>query len=122
MSVEAEIQAFSDAFDRALLDNDPDAVAGYMAPEWVYVGPNGITQKLDLIAKIRAGHLAHWTMETVGPSQVLLYGDTAVLTARKKSSGATHGTPYTADEWMTDVFVRLEHRWICVLTQSSPIG
>ena len=117
MSTEADILAVSAAWDRALLANDADAVASFMADDWVYVGPTGPTPKAELIGWIRSGRLAHHTMEAVGEMRVSAHGDTAIVTARKASSGAWDGTAYTADEWISEVFLRRNGRWTCVLSQ-----
>ncbi len=117
MSTEADILAVSAAWDRALLANDADAVASFMADDWVYVGPTGPTPKAELIGWIRSGRLAHHTMEVVGEVRVSAHGDTAIVTARKASSGAWDGTAYTADEWISEVFLCRNGRWTCVLSQ-----
>jgi hypothetical protein len=48
---------------------------------------------------------------------VRVYEDTAVLTARVTNTAHHAGQRYDADEWTTDVFVRREGRWRCVLSQ-----
>jgi ketosteroid isomerase-like protein len=117
MSIEADVLALSDARDQALVANDADAVAGYFADDWVYVVPTGPVPKADIIGWIGTGRLAHYTMDTVGEPRVVVYGDTVIVTARQASSGAWEGVAYTADEWITDVFVRRDGQWTCVLSQ-----
>jgi ketosteroid isomerase-like protein len=121
VSTEAELLAVSAAWDAALLDNDSDAVASFMADEWVFVSPSGITPKAELIGWIATGRLAHHTMEPVGLPRVALLGDVAILTARKTSSGTWEGASYTADEWISEVFVRRDGRWTCVLSHKATV-
>ena len=120
MSIEAEVLAVSAAWDAALVDNDAGAVASFMADEWVFVGPSGITSKAELIAWIAMGRLAHHAMEPIGPPRVAIHGDMAILTARKASSGTWDGKSYSADEWISEVFVRRDGRWTCVLSHKAP--
>ena len=47
-------------------------------------------------------------------------GGTVTLTARKTSAGAWGGNPYTADEWITEVYVRTGNGWRCALSQKTP--
>ncbi len=55
-------------------------------------------------------------MGRVSQARVRVYGDTAVLTARVTNSAHHGGHRYDADEWTTDVFIRREGRWRCVLS------
>jgi ketosteroid isomerase-like protein len=121
MSVESELLAVSADWDAALVANDAAAVAGFMADDWVYVGPEGPTPKTELIGWIETGRLAHHTMVTIGKPRVAAHRDTAIVTARKASSGTWDGVPYTADEWISEVFVRRSGRWTCVLSHKSSV-
>ncbi len=116
MTTESEVLAVSDAWDVALVRNDAEAIAAFMADEWVYVDPPGATPKADLIGWIASGQLAHHTMETVGEARVVAYGDSVVVTARKRSTGSWEGVAYSADEWISEVFVRTDGRWVGALS------
>jgi len=120
MRSETEILAVSAAWDAALVANDAGAVASFMADEWVFVSPSGIIQKAELIEWIAVGRLAHHAMEPVGPPRVAMHGDVAIVTARKASRGTFDGASYTADEWISEVFVRRDGRWTCVLSHKAP--
>ena len=119
MPTENEILAVSAAWDAALIANHAGAVASFMADEWVFVSLSGITPKAELIRWIAIGRLVHHAMETVGPPRVATHGDMAILTARKASSGTFDGVSYTADEWISEVFVRRDERWTCVLSHKA---
>lgn len=121
MSIEDEVRAVSAAFDAALVTNDAAAVAAFMADEWVYVGPDGATPKADIIGWIASGRLAHHSMRAIGEERVRVYGDTAVVTARKASTGAWEGNAYAADEWISEVYVRRGGTWVCVLSHKCAV-
>jgi ketosteroid isomerase-like protein len=119
MTVEGDVRAVSAAWDAALIRNDAPLVASFMTDDWVYVGPIGATPKAEIIGWIVSGRLAHHTMTVVGDERVVLAGDTVLLTARKVSSGTWDGAPYTADEWISEVYVRTDGGWRCALSQKT---
>jgi ketosteroid isomerase-like protein len=109
----------SAAWDAALIRNDAPLVAGFMTDDWVYVGPTGPTARADLVGWIASGRLAHHTMTVVGGVRVAAAADTVLLTARKASSGTWDGAPYTADEWISEVFVQSGGVWRCALSHKT---
>jgi ketosteroid isomerase-like protein len=121
MTIDSEVLAVSDAWDAALVRNDAEAVAAFMADHWVYVGPTGATPKADIIGWIASGQLAHHTMEAVGDARVAAYGDSVIVTGRKRSTGSWNGVAYTADEWISEVFVRNDGRWLGVLSHKCAV-
>jgi uncharacterized protein (TIGR02246 family) len=121
MTVEEEIRAVSAAWDAALIQNDADAIAAYMTDDWVYVGPTGATPKADIIDWIASGRLAHHSMTVVAGERLARIGDAVVYTARKTSSGTWDGEPYTADQWISEVYVRFDGRWRCAFSQNTDV-
>jgi hypothetical protein len=59
MGSEDDVRALSAAWDQALVANDPERVASFMIDDWVYVGPDGVTPKADIIGWIASGRLRH---------------------------------------------------------------
>ncbi|MEV6285533.1 nuclear transport factor 2 family protein [Kribbella sp. NPDC051770] len=119
MTVEDEVRAVSAAFDAVLVENDAAAIGRFMTADWVYVGPTGAVARAELLGWIESGHLVHHTMRVIGDQRVVRVGDTVVLTARKPSSGTWAGTPYTADEWITEIYVRVDGDWRCAFSQKT---
>ena len=120
MTVEDEVRAVSAALDAALIRNDASLVASFMADDWVYVGPTGATPKADIVRWIASGQLAHHTMTVVGGQRVVVAADAVLLTARKVSSGTWDGAPYTADEWIGEVYIQTDGAWHCAFSQKTP--
>ena len=119
MTIEDEVRAVSAAFDAALVGNDAATVASFMTDDWVYVGPAGTVPKADVIGWIASGRLAHHTMTVAGGERVVRAAGTVVVTARKASSGTWDGTPYTAEEWISEVYVHTDGRWRCAFSQKT---
>lgn len=53
--------------------------------------------------------------------RVNAYGDIDVVTARGRNTGSFNGQRISADEWVTDVYRRIDGRWMCVLTHLTPV-
>jgi ketosteroid isomerase-like protein len=122
MTVEDEVRTFSAERDAALIGNDAQLIASYMTDDWVYLGPGGATPKADIIGWIASGRLAHHSMAVVGTDRVMRAGDAVLVTARKASSGAWDGVPYTADEWISELYVRTDEGWRCAFSQKTPLS
>lgn len=121
-AVEEELVAVAEAWDRAMVTNDPDAIGAYMADDWTIVGPDGsVGGKASFLEALRSGDLAHDVMETHDP-EVRVYGDVAVVVARGVSGGVYRGDRFHLVERTSCVFVRQDGRWRCVLTHLSQIA
>jgi 6-phosphogluconolactonase (cycloisomerase 2 family) len=57
----------------------------------------------------------------VGEARVKVYGETAVFSARVVNTAHFGAQQFDADEWTTDVFVKRDGRWLCVLSQITPV-
>ncbi len=116
-----EILSLAEEWAKALVSNDADSIGRFMAEDWVIVGNNGVSRKQDFLPFVASGDLTHEAMDLVGEARIKIYGDTAVLTARVINNGHFKGEPFIADEWTTDVFVRREGLWLCVLSHITPV-
>ena len=117
--VEEELRAVAGDWAEAITANDAARIAEFVTEDWVIVSESGISPGTDFLALVASGNLTHSAMEAVGPTRVRLLGDTAILTARITNTAHYRGRRFDADEWTTDVFVRRNGRWLCVLTHYS---
>lgn len=122
MTIEEQVRAASAEWDRIIIGNDAEQAGSFMADDWVYVGPTGPTYRADLLGWIKDGRLAHHSMRVVGGERVVRVGDVIVLTARKASTGSWDGSPYTADEWISQVWVETPAGWRCAFSQKTDAG
>lgn len=117
--VERELVDVSDAWDRAMVGNDAEAIGQYMAEDWIVIGSDGgVTDKPTFLELVRSGRLSHDVMES-HDLEVRVYGDTAVVTGRGVSGGKYEGQPFRLVERISCVFVKQHGRWRCVLTHLS---
>lgn len=118
--IRKEIVQVSAEWEAAMIANDAEAIASFMADEWVIVGETGTTTRDDYLAVVASGDLTHETFRSEILS-VKQYGDTAVAMGRVRNNGHWQGHAFSADEWTTDVFVRQEGRWLCVHSQITAV-
>ncbi|PYB73276.1 nuclear transport factor 2 family protein [Rhizobium wuzhouense] len=108
------------AFNRAMVTNDPAKIRRCISADWVLVtterGPVSGTAVLDAIA---SGTLIHDSM-TKQSIVVRALGDTGFVTGRGQNTGWFRGVPISADEWITDIYRRVDGRWLCELTHLTP--
>lgn len=117
-----EVVTVARAWDRAMVENDAEAIGLFMADDWVIIGPDGsLGDKAAFLELVRSGALTHDTMESddIG---VRVYGEAAVFVARGVSGGVYRGRAFRELERVSCVFVRQEGRWRCVLTHLSRLA
>ncbi|GAB2887465.1 hypothetical protein GCM10027074_64820 [Streptomyces deserti] len=100
----------------AIVSNDAARIARFMADDWVIVSESGIGSREHFLSLVESGRLTHSAMQVVGEARIRVHGDAAVFTGRVTNTAHYLGRRFDADEWTTDVFVRRDGRWVCVLT------
>lgn len=117
----ADVAALEMQFAQALVKADVEVLGALVDDDWIIIGPDGgITGKSAFLEVVRSGALTHSTME-FDDTRVRVYGDTAIVTARAVTTGAYQGHAFTTRERSTDIFVRKQGVWKCVLTQLTTI-
>ena len=107
------------AWDQAMVQNDADAIGHYMADDWTIIGPDGtMSDRKTFLGLVKSGALSHDVMSSED-IRVRIYGDSAVLLARGVSGGRYQGQPFHEVERSSNVFVKQDGRWRCVLTHLS---
>src|SRR5688500_9115575 len=118
----AELARVEETFNRAMTSNDISLISACIADDWVLVTPEaGVVPRARILQVIKSGQLSHDTM-TKDVARVKVYGDVAVVTARGRNTGSFNGRPISADEWITDVYRKVDGRWLCALTHLTPIA
>jgi uncharacterized glyoxalase superfamily protein PhnB/ketosteroid isomerase-like protein len=104
-----------DDWNEAIVANDPVAIGCFADPDWVFVGADGVVPGAQFLESVATGRVTHDFMTSDLHSARVL-GDVAVVMARVRNSGTFDGNPFQLDEWSTDVFVRRDGGWRCILT------
>jgi ketosteroid isomerase-like protein len=112
--------ALEDAFNAAMISNDVEQIAACISDDWVLVTPeSGPLSRATILGVIESGALTHATMRKQAVCAKVM-GDVAYVTGRGQNTGTFRGAPLSADEWITDVYQRLDGVWRCVLTHLTP--
>ena len=116
----ASFQALLDRWADAIVANDAPRIASFAEPDWVIVGPEGGPGELEpFLAVVASGELTHSQM-AFEVLEARVYGDVAVVLAHGTNAGSWQGTAFTADEWVTEVFVRRPDGWRCAFSALTP--
>jgi len=115
------ILAFSEAWSKAIVANDAEAIGSFMAEDWIMVSERGISSKEHFLSFVRSGQLTHDSMEMAELAEIKIYGDTATLVGRVTNIAHFGGQTFDANEWTSDVFVRTGDGWQCVMTHITPV-
>jgi ketosteroid isomerase-like protein len=114
--MEEELLKLESAFADAIIKNDLESIGRIVADDWIIVDPNGeIVDRTRFFEVIKSDALTHDIMESED-FRVRVYGESAVVTAITSTKGKFMGQEFSTRERATDVFVKREGRWQCVLT------
>jgi len=103
-------------FAETIVKNDLEGIGRLVTDDWIIIDPNGeIVDRARFFGVIKSGALTHDMMESED-FRVRVYGDSAVVTAVTRTKGKFIGQEFSTQERATDVFVRRDGRWQCVLT------
>ena len=118
--MEEELLKLEEQFAAAIVKNDPEAIGRFVTEDWVIINSDGgIIDKERFLGVIKSGALTHEMMES-SDIRVRVYGDSAVVTALTRTKGKFSGQDFSTHERATDVFVKLDGRWRCALSQLTP--
>lgn len=120
-AVGAQLVGIEEAWAAAIVSNDAARIASFMAKEWVLVSASGVSSKEHFLAAVESGELTHSAMKLIGSARIRTYGDVAVVTARVTNTAHHLGRRFDAEEWTTDVFVKRDGRWLCVLSHITAV-
>jgi len=114
--VEEELLKLEKAFAEAILKNDVEGIGRLVTDDWIIIDSNGeIIDRSRFFEVIKSGALTHDIMESED-FRVRVYADSAVVTGVTRTKGKFMGQEFSTQERATDVFVKLDGRWQCVLT------
>ncbi len=119
--IKEELLRVGSDWAEAMVANDADRIGSYMDDDWVIVSERGISTKEHFLGFVRSGELTHSMFRNVGDARVRVYGETAVLIVRVVNTAHFGGQIFEADEWTSDVFVKRDGKWLCVLSHITPV-
>jgi hypothetical protein len=97
---------------------DAETLKATMAPDFLFIGPQGIAARESWLASLPHCSLASYTMDQV--QLVELSANSAVLIYRMHYVGDCDGHPIPPDTAVTDTFARRDGKWWIVATTFTP--
>ena len=111
-----ELLKLEEAFAEAIIKNDLEGIGRLVTDDWIIIDPNGeIVDRERFFEVIKSGALTHDMMESED-FRIRVYGDSAVVIGVTRTKGKFMGQEFSTQERGTDVFVKRDGRWQCVLT------
>ena len=108
-------------FGEAMIRNDADAIGRLLSDDWIIIDPDGgVIDRSRFLAVIKSGALRHEAMDSED-IRVRTYPNTATVTAVTHTRTKYLGKEFTTHERATDVFVKEDGRWHCVLTHLTTL-
>jgi len=122
MTAEEELLKLEKEFAEAIVKNDLEGVERLVVDDWIIIGPDGeIVERARFFEVIKSGAMTHDTMESED-FRIRVYGDSAVVTGITRTKGKFMGQEFSTKERATDVFVKRDGRWQCVLTHLTRLS
>jgi len=116
MTAEEELLKLEKEFAEAIVKNNLGDIGRLVTDDWIIIDPDGeIVDRARFFEVIKSGALTHGMMESED-FRVRVYGDSAVVTGITRTKGKFMGQEFSTHERATDVFVKCDGRWQCVLT------
>jgi len=116
---EAEVRAVERAWTDAIVHNDVATLDEILAPDFHLTDSAGrVTTKADNLAGMRDTPTKFDAYDTTDV-QVLVWGDTAVVTGRSVLRGTGVKGAFTHDITFTDTLARIDGRWRAVAAHTS---
>jgi ketosteroid isomerase-like protein len=111
--------ALDTKYQRAVKDNDAKIMAAILADNFVLVEGDGKrSTKADLIKSATDGK-THYEHQEDSEQVALVFGDTAIVTAKLWAKGLEDGAKVDYTLWFSDVYVRTTSGWRYVFGQAS---
>ena len=120
-AITRELIEFGNKWAEAMVANDASRIGSFMADDWVIVSERGISTKQQFLSFVESGALTHSAFEMASDARVRQYADMAVMSIRVTNTAHFGGQQFDADEWTSDVCVKRDGKWLCVLSHITPV-
>ena len=97
---------------------DMDSLKAIMAPDFLFVSPQGVAPREGWLGSLAHCSLASYTLDQVQVHPIS--AETAIMIYNLHYVGACDGTPVSPDSVVTDTFARREGKWWIVNTTYMP--
>jgi ketosteroid isomerase-like protein len=116
-----EVARLDTAYQEAVKRNDAKAMKRIMHPEFVLVlGDGRRFDRENLLDDARQARFKYELQDEEANSRtVMVWGDTAIVTAKLLMKGIVDGKPFERNLWFSDTYVRTDAGWKYYFGQAS---
>ncbi|HTS37876.1 MAG TPA: nuclear transport factor 2 family protein [Candidatus Solibacter sp.] len=115
----AMVSALDTQYQLAVKNNDAATMDRLLAADFILrTGSGKAYNKADLVNEAHGGKVIYQHQEDTDQS-VLVFGDTAVITAKLWEKGTDNGKAFDYTVWFSDTYIRTPSGWRYVFGQSS---
>ena len=121
-SVEQELIKLENGWNDALIKHDWAFIDQILADDYITINSDGVVStKAQEMASLKSGDVVV-TSAVADDFRVRVYGDAAVVTFRYTGKSQTKGKDTSAQERITDTFIKLAGRWQVVAEHVTKIA
>jgi ketosteroid isomerase-like protein len=108
-------------YQEAVKRNDADTMKKILHPDFQLVlGDGRRFGREDLLSGARGGRIVYELQDEDPDSQsVMVWGDTAIVTAKLRLKGLNDGQAFDRTLWFSDTYVRTDRGWRYLFGQAS---
>lgn len=108
-------------YQEAVKRNDADTMKKIMHPDFLLVlGDGRRFGREDLLKDARRSRFIYELQDEMPDTQsVMVWGDTAIVTAKLRLKGLNDGKPFDRTLWFSDTYVRTDRGWRYLFGQAS---
>jgi ketosteroid isomerase-like protein len=116
-----EVARLDTAYQEAVKRNDAETMKKIMHPRFVLVlGDGRRFNRENLLNDARQARFKYQLQDEEANSRtVMVWGDTAIVTAKLLMKGTIDGKPFDRTLWFSDTYVRTEQGWKYYFGQAS---
>jgi ketosteroid isomerase-like protein len=117
----AAVARIDRTYQEAVKRNDAETMRRILHPKFQLVlGDGRRFDRDDLLADARLGRFTYELQDEEADTQsVLVWGDTAIVTAKLLLKGTHQGKPFERALWFSDTYVRTNRGWRYLFGQAS---
>lgn len=112
--------AAAEARAAALAAGDADALSRLLHPEFGWTSHRGDRYGRDEYVRANTGGEAHWSAQDLSAVEIVVVGDTAVLTCTVTDEVDTGNGSELYTMPMTQTWIRIAGRWTCLAGHTGP--
>lgn len=120
-AAETELKQIENRWTDAQKTRNVAVLRDILADNWVGIGwDGGISDKAKVLADVKSPGNSLDSIQ-MGPMQVRVFGDTAIVTGSDVEKGKEYGRDSSGRYIWTDVFVKQNGKWRAVASQSAKV-